>query len=194
MAEAEAQPEQQQQPEQTDTSKKRKVEDGETADCKFYLKGACKFGERCRNKHDKKQRVNGDSPAIKILEPAIPGVDQGREPCKWLKRGVCKFGARCRNAHPPGLVGRPVASSAFNFSPFPISAGGPFHGMAGGRGRPPPPRTRESPRNDKGSSGTLCKFFARGDCKFGEACRSIHSTEGVGSLSVPVTFQSFVEM
>lgn len=190
----------------TKQGKKRKEPSSdEKTDCKFFLQNSCKFGDRCRNIHDRKKlKTGGDGkPSIKILDPSVPGVESTTtgEICKWLTKGACKFGARCRNFHPPGSI-IPRPASIYQFAPFsvgdtqstdPTKSGESQTGQPGQPAGPAPAGKRER-------ENTLCKFYLRGDCKFGDRCRSIHpdtsggigpSTLGLGALGttgVPAGF------
>eukprot|EP00435_Cladocopium_sp_Y103_P065103 s612_g27.t1 len=53
--------------------------------CRDFLKGNCKYGDRCRYSHEN----TGSEPAEK-------------RPCKEFLKGHCKYGDRCRYSHEPG--------------------------------------------------------------------------------------------
>ncbi|KAJ6630428.1 hypothetical protein B0H10DRAFT_986077 [Mycena sp. CBHHK59/15] len=52
--------------------------------CIFYLRGACSFGDACRNSHGNPLSPPGGSPT-----------------CPYFLRGRCRFGDQCREFHPP---------------------------------------------------------------------------------------------
>jgi len=53
--------------------------------CRDFLKGNCRYGDRCRYSHEN----TGAEPAEK-------------RPCKEFLKGHCKYGDRCRYSHDPG--------------------------------------------------------------------------------------------
>ena len=48
--------------------------------CIHYLRGYCKFGNKCKNLHH----------SVKFIEPKV---------CDNYARGYCQFGARCKFTH-----------------------------------------------------------------------------------------------
>jgi hypothetical protein len=60
--------------------------------CPFYLKGECRYGERCRNLHI---RLSTNK---KKLDPASL-ERMAKIPCKYFRQGVCPFGNMCYFSH-----------------------------------------------------------------------------------------------
>jgi hypothetical protein len=66
--------------------------DEETKVCPFYLKGECRYGDRCRNLHVR-SNMNKKKMDLQSLER------MRRIPCKYHRQGVCPFGNTCYFNH-----------------------------------------------------------------------------------------------
>lgn len=62
--------------------------------CPFYLKGECRYGDRCRNLHIRQT-------ANKKKYDQITLERMAKTPCKYNRQGVCPFGALCYFSHEP---------------------------------------------------------------------------------------------
>lgn len=72
--------------------KDQKSSDDESKVCPFYLKGECRYGERCRNLHIRLS-TNKKKFDLNALER------MSRIPCKYHRQGVCPFGSMCYFNH-----------------------------------------------------------------------------------------------
>ena len=62
--------------------------------CKYYLKGLCRFGDKCRYVHEKSETRRKQ---MNHSEEKIPK-------CKFYERGRCKFNEKCRYIHNDGMT------------------------------------------------------------------------------------------
>lgn len=135
------------------------------------------------------------------------GKGASGEACQHFARtGWCKFGDACFHSHVGGPAGGKgggaAAAGAGGFS------GGGFSGgddasaqailQALGLGMPGVKGFSDGPMQGAaaayaaaasgasgGSSGTICKFFASGNCSFGESCRNLHVPGAVAGKATP---------
>ena len=83
------------------------------------------------------------------------------KPCRFFLEGFCRDGLACRFKHTPARQRPPP--------PYNAPAPPPYHApwIPTSRGPPPfPPLRKEKPR--------LCKYFVKGFCRDGRACRWDH--------------------
>lgn len=116
-----------------------------------------------------------------------PSLGVSGEVCKHFARsGWCKFGEACWHVHSGGPA--PVQAGAYAVT---AGAGGAAAAGAGG-GKPSAQEILQAlglggvpeSKGDSaaaayqaaaaGSSGSICRFFASGQCSFGESCRNLH--------------------
>jgi len=158
--------------------KRKREEEEKDIECKFFLRGHCRFGARCRNKHDpKKAKTRSSIPPgrfggrLSSLPPGLSGLLPGLLP------GHGGLGGQPGNlSFPGGLPGLPGQPGNLPFPGglpgFPGGLpGGLPGGMSGLPGLPGLPGTLPSAAKP---GADPCKFFAKGDCKFGINCRNSH--------------------
>ena len=65
--------------------------------CRFWLRGECTFGDRCRNSHQ--------THAVLVTEidrqhaPVLPKRSAVTMACPYFSKGICKFGDQCHYSH-----------------------------------------------------------------------------------------------
>ena len=66
--------------------------DSDNKVCPFYLKGECRYGERCRNLH-----IRLSTNKKKLDNASLERMS--KIPCKYFRQGVCPFGSMCYFSH-----------------------------------------------------------------------------------------------
>jgi len=69
--------------------------------CPFFLKGDCRYGERCRNMHVKLTTGVGNKKKL-INEESLEKFS--KIPCKYYRQGHCPFGDSCYYLHSDYIV------------------------------------------------------------------------------------------
>lgn len=120
-----------------------------------------------------------------------PGIGVSGEVCKFFARsGWCKFGEACWHVHSGvaqqgvGAAAQPSSGKGFSsgFSPLDSSGGtDPAQAILQALGLGSVSESNENFASRAypaavaaGASKTICRFFASGQCSFGENCRNLH--------------------
>mmetsp|Transcript_12531 Transcript_12531/g.25482 ORF Transcript_12531/g.25482 Transcript_12531/m.25482 type:complete len:434 (-) Transcript_12531:120-1421(-) len=121
--------------------------------CRFWQKGSCHYGDRCRYQH-----VGGPGP-VGGTPPAVP-PGKGQV-CRDFLRGECRYGASCRYAHTEdGQKGGGRGKGGFFRSPG-QGKGGQGCGKGGFPGQPGSIKALTGPYLGKGSE--LLKVWSMPD-------------------------------
>eukprot|EP00954_Amorphochlora_amoebiformis_P013244 1040399-Amorphochlora_amoeboformis.AAC.1 len=120
------------------------------------------------------------------------GAEKKAKPCRYWLEGSCRNGDNCRFAHPAGLQGskakggRGGRETGKNFlarsseTSWMEDSGGSTGFEAGGGLTE---SEFEKGRGGGGGKGAICKFYLKGDCKFGDRCKNYHPEGLQGSRS-----------
>ena len=91
--------------------------------CPHFLRGRCKFGDRCKFEHTRHPPAHGGYASgkrqsfdmiwwqhgVQLVAPLAHDVlalvvDQRRQICSYFMNGRCKFGDRCKYEHPSSVA------------------------------------------------------------------------------------------
>ncbi|KAK0114810.1 hypothetical protein ONS95_014291 [Cadophora gregata] len=90
------------------------------APCRFFARGSCTYGARCKNSHDDGQdgqapslgpplRATTSHKASNVQNGTVAQSGDSKEICWFFSQGTCTYGGTCRKSH--DLVPGPSASS-----------------------------------------------------------------------------------
>lgn len=80
--------------------KEDKPKTGTAAICTWFLKGECRFGDKCSSRHPSDEEM-ATQEMQDLQQAAMQSVDQKNGPvtCTWWLQSNCRFGDKCRNLH-----------------------------------------------------------------------------------------------
>ncbi|KAK9763313.1 hypothetical protein K7432_010124 [Basidiobolus ranarum] len=92
---------------------------GSPSPCRFFMKGYCRFGNKCRFSH---QGLDQGHPELILNRPISIPI------CRYWLQGSCRFGNQCRYDHP--MIPRPSIPTPLPYPiPMPYMAMPPPVGM-----------------------------------------------------------------
>lgn len=116
--------------------------------CRFFEKGRCEQGERCKFTHDMTQSAGPEGATDEAVQERGSAVLM-KTPCRFFLAGGCRDGEGCKFAHETSRAHRHVR-------------------MAG--------ESRENGYSSSRSlEGTLCRFFQASRCRNGDDCPFTHA-------------------
>ena len=162
--------------------------------CNAFMKtGKCSAGKNCKFIHDYKARENRERQVSaprpsrattrrpqsrpRSAAPASKGTKlTPRGPCYAFSRGSCKKGGTCDRSHV--ALSEDQKRQRDEWEKRTLKAGKrlpyevPRSAAPGPPAKPSTPRRRSS--TPPPSKQTVCKFYEKGECKFGDKCKFLH--------------------
>lgn len=160
----------------------------------------CQFPLRRGKLRNSNIRAENEAPQIRIAN-SITAQTLKQKICKHFKRGDCRFGDRCRNSHetqnqsaannPP-----PPAAKAQKLKPQIWKKAELFQEQQPINTQPPAVAISNAtddlantmPKlSIQSKKPTVCRFFSKGHCHYGESCRYTHERNNADSDQKPTS-------
>jgi CCCH-type zinc finger/Zinc finger C-x8-C-x5-C-x3-H type (and similar)/RNA-binding, Nab2-type zinc finger len=138
--------------------------------CIYFLKNACTWGEACRHLHQ-----DGSSLGLENTVSSSSGT-----PCPHFLRGTCRLGDHCRDSHSNNDSNAVEHSWANGSNAWDSNESDPWNVPMGPDGWPMSPshrRSTASPKPSQDFRSKECKYFAQGNCTWGDSCSFRHDTQ-----------------